>query len=244
VPEYVYAIVEPSNRPGEHPGIAGARLRLVKDGDVAALVSPLHDMEPQLGRDELLVHASVLEAALTRGTVLPMRFGTVMEDGDAVRARLLRANARSLKQELDRLKGKVELRIRAVYDQESLLREIVRGDGEIARLRKELKGAPSDATYYDQIRLGELVAEAIERRREMDAHELVDALSPVASAVDVAQAPHERVALNASFLVERKRVPEFDAKLEHIAKEQAARLRVKYTGPLPPHSFVELHEVS
>ncbi len=241
MPEYVYAITEPGNRPPDSPGITGAKLRLIKSGGVAALVSQLRDHQPELGRDELLVHASVLEAALAGGTVLPMRFGTVMEDETAVRTRLLEANADALKEELDRLKDKVELRIRAVYDQESLLREIVQGDGEIARLRRALKGAPRDATYYNQIRLGELVAQAIERKRDLDAHDLVDQLSPVAEAVDVADAAHERVALNASFLVDRKRVPEFDAQLERVARAQADRMRVKYTGPLPPHSFVELH---
>jgi hypothetical protein len=240
VPEYVYAIVEPRTRPPDRPGIAGARIRAVKTGGLAALVSELDDAEPQLGRDELLVHAGVLEAALAGGTVLPMRFGTVMEDEKAVKTRLLEAKAEELRHELERLKGKVELRIRAVYDQERLLREIVTADREIAELRQAVRGAPADATYYDQIRLGELVAEAIERKRDRDARELVDALSPVADAVDVADTGHERVALNASFLVERKRVPEFDAKLERLAEAQADRLRVKYTGPLPPHSFVEL----
>jgi Gas vesicle synthesis protein GvpL/GvpF len=244
VPEYVYAVVEPKHRPSESPGITGAKLRLIKGGGVAALVSRLRSREPELGRDELLVHASVLEAALAAGTVLPMRFGTVMEDDDAVRTRLLEPNAAALSQELTRLKDKVELRIRAVYDQECLLREIVQGDGEIARLRQALRHAPRDATYYDQIRLGELVAHAIERKRKIDADHLVDKLSPVAEAVDVADAPHERVALNASFLVHRKRVPEFDAELERVAEEQANRLRVKYTGPLPPHSFVEMEAVS
>ena len=32
----------------------------------------------------------------------------------------------------------------------------------------------------------------------------------------------------------------FDQVLEQIAAEQAERMRFKYTGPLPPHSFVEL----
>jgi hypothetical protein len=163
-----------------------------------------------------------------------------MEGADAVRANVLEAHADELRSELARLEGKVELRIRAVYEQDSLLAEIVRGDGEIARLRESLRGAPTDATYYAQIRLGELVAKAIDRRRELDAHELVEALSPVAVAVDVAQAPHERVALSASFLVDRARVPEFDAQLDRVAKVQADRMRLKYTGPLPPHSFVEL----
>jgi hypothetical protein len=167
-----------------------------------------------------------------------------MKDADEVKARLLESNASELQSELRRLKDKVELRIRAVYDQPTLLREIIAGDSEIAQLRKALQGVPKDATYYEQIRLGELVSQAIERKREADAHGFVDVLGPVAEDIDVSDVSHERVALNASFLVDRKRVPEFDAELERIAKAQADRLRVKYTGPLPPHSFVELQTAS
>jgi Gas vesicle synthesis protein GvpL/GvpF len=40
--------------------------------------------------------------------------------------------------------------------------------------------------------------------------------------------------------VSRNRVDEFDAALDEIARDQADRIRFKSTGPLPPHSFVEL----
>jgi len=51
---------------------------------------------------------------------------------------------------------------------------------------------------------------------------------------------HERMALNASFLVEQRRQRDFDRALDEIAEGQSGRIQFKYTGPLPPHSFVEL----
>jgi hypothetical protein len=48
------------------------------------------------------------------------------------------------------------------------------------------------------------------------------------------------MALNASFLVDRSARKAFDAELDRIAEEQGGRMRFKYTGPLAPHSFVEL----
>jgi hypothetical protein len=62
----------------------------------------------------------------------------------------------------------------------------------------------------------------------------------VAVAVEVHEPSHERVACHASFLVERDRLPEFDSVVDAFADGQGGRLRFKYTGPLPPHSFVEL----
>jgi Gas vesicle synthesis protein GvpL/GvpF len=99
---------------------------------------------------------------------------------------------------------------------------------------------PEDATYYARIQLGELVADAVQRTRQTDADEILGGLGPLAVAVEAGEPGHERVALNASFLVERDRIAEFDKRVDEIGRAQAGRLRFKYTGPLPPHSFVRL----
>jgi hypothetical protein len=85
-----------------------------------------------------------------------------------------------------------------------------------------------------------MVAEAVERARESDANTILEVLSPLALAVEIGQPGHERVVLNASFLVDRDTVQRFDDALEDLARSQAERIRFKLTGPLPPHSFVEL----
>jgi hypothetical protein len=192
-----------------------------------------------MGREEVMVHADVLDRAIDRGTILPMRFGVVMDD-EEIRPRLLDRHAEDLRSQLRELEGKVELHVRAVYEEESLLREIVSTDPEIARLRNAVRDRPEDATYYERIRLGELVAKAIEHQREHDADAIVGALSRAALAVDVGAAAHERVVVSAAFLVNRARVDKFDELLESIAREQAGRMRFKLTGPRAPHSFVQL----
>jgi hypothetical protein len=56
----------------------------------------------------------------------------------------------------------------------------------------------------------------------------------------VTQPAHERILLIASFLVARDRLGEFDKQLDNLGQAQAGRMRIKCTGPLAPHSFVEL----
>jgi hypothetical protein len=240
VAEYVYGIVRADADPPGGDGIGGAPLGVINAGAAAAVVSGLpHRDELRLGRGEILTHARVLEAAFSRGPVLPMRFGVVLDAAD-VRDRLLEPHADELRALLDSFDGKVELRVRAVYGEERIMREIVHEDRNIARLRAALRGLPDDATYYGRIELGELVAEAVERKRQLDAAEVIDALAPVASAVEVGDPRHPRVVVNASFLVERARLAKFDEALEQVAASQFERMRFKCAGPLPPHSFVEL----
>jgi hypothetical protein len=235
VTEYVYGIVEADAPAPTGNGIGGAPLRLVEGDGAAALVSTVRGSEVQLGREELLAHARILNDALERGTVLPMRFGVVMERTEEIRERLLAEHSAELRGQLHALAGKVEIELRATYDEPTLMREIVRGHPEIARLAERGDGA----TFGEQIDLGERVSKAVVRAQEHDTREIVELLSQVAVDVEVRPPGHERVACSASFLVEVERLKEFDSVLDAFADGQGGRLRFKYTGPLPPHSFVE-----
>jgi Gas vesicle synthesis protein GvpL/GvpF len=240
VAQYVYGIVEATATRPRGRGIGGAPLQLIIGEDAAALVSELSTNRLRLGREEVLLHAQVLDRALARGPVLPMRFGVVMVDDDDVRGRLLDEHGPDLRAQLTEMQGKVEIRIRATYEEQSLYRDVVRDNPQIASLRTSVAERPADAGYYDRIRLGEMVAAAVERRRERDAHTIIDALGEHAKAVETGEVSHERVVAQASFLVERSRLDEFNASVDQVAETYGGKIRFKYTGPLPPHSFVEL----
>jgi Gas vesicle synthesis protein GvpL/GvpF len=240
VAEYVYGIVESGAKPPAARGIADAPLRLIAGETACALVSDLTAEELRLGREEMLAHARVLEEALAHGTVLPMRFGVLMEGPDEVRERLLDNHASELTVQLARFQDHIEMNVRGVYVEDPLMREVVEEDSRIARLRETVRSYPEEATYARRLELGELVAHAIERKRDVDAGYIIDVLTPYSVAYEVGTPAHERVVVNAAFLVSRDRVDEFDAALDEIARDQADRIRFKSTGPLPPHSFVEL----
>jgi Gas vesicle synthesis protein GvpL/GvpF len=236
---YVYGIVEDAVDPPAGEGIAGAPLRVVLSEGAAALVSELPPGEElEFGRDALLVHAAVLERALDEGTVLPMRFGMVLNGSEAVRDELLEPHAEELRGQLVDMAGKVEIRIRAIYDETQLMREVVQENPQIARMREAIKGQPEGATHFTRINLGELVAGAVEDKRQIDGRAIVDALGPHAAAIHVDEPAHERVVVRASFLVERRKRKPFEDAVERVAAAEAGRMTVTFTDPLPPHSFV------
>jgi hypothetical protein len=240
VATYIYGIVEPTARAPKATGIAGAPLAVIAGDGASALVSDVAGGQVRMGRDEVLTHADVLDKALAKGTILPMRFGVVMDNADDVRRQLLDRYGDDLRVQLSELAGKVEVNVRATYEEDVVFKEVVREDPEIARLRKAVRDRSTDATYYERIRLGELVATAVERKREHDGAAIVDALSRETLAVQIDAPAHERVVVSASFLVERARMNAFDQLLEEVARERADRMRFKLTGPRAPHSFVEL----
>lgn len=238
--KYVYGVLAAGAAPPAGRGIDAAPLQVIPCGGVAALASDVPEDFLEAGREELLTHSRVLEEAIARTIVLPMRFGVVLPDEAAVQERLLDPYGGELEAQLRALEGKVEVAIKGIYDEAAILREVLAEHRDVAALRQAIQGKPEAATYYQRIELGELVAAALEEKRAAAAPEIVDRLALLAADVRVGEAVHERMAVNASFLVERDRLAEFDRAVDRIGAEQAGRIQLKYTGPLPPHSFVEL----
>jgi len=239
---YVYGVVSAGDRPpSEARGIEDARIELITEEGIGALTSEVPEEYIEAGREELLTHSRVLGEALERGSVvLPMRFGVVMPDPDAVSGELLAPHREELVEQLAEMEAKVEVNVKVLHDEQRVLAEIVAENPEIAELRESIRDKPEDATYYERIRLGELVAATFAAKREADSDAVVTALSPRAVAMDLAEPVHERMAVNVSFLVRRAQLEEFDRAVDELGAAQAGRIRFKYMGPLPPHSFVEL----
>jgi Gas vesicle synthesis protein GvpL/GvpF len=202
-PTYVYGVMSAETSPPQLAGINGAPLQSVTSHGITALVSGLDDQELALGRQEITLHERILEETLTHGTVLPMRFGVVMEGDSAVKDRLLDAHHAELERQLREMTGKVELRVRAVYEERTLMREVVEENPAIARLRDSLRSLPEDATYYARVQLGEMVADAVVRKRNAEADRMLGSLSPLATAVNAPEPPNERIVINASFLTDQ-----------------------------------------
>ena len=118
--------------------------RLVWAGDIGAIVKTAGDAQVP-DRRALTSHARVLQEAMSWATVLPMRFGVVMPSDGAVRDEL-RARRDELVRLLDSFEGRVEISLKAFYEEDVLLREIVDENREIARLREGVRRVPEDAS--------------------------------------------------------------------------------------------------
>ena len=224
--------------PEDIRGRADAPLRLISDDDLAVLVSDI-DADAPAGRKDLLLHAHVLEAWVEKHTVVPMRFGILLEDDDAVRRSLLDNDRESLLSHVQRFEGLVQLSVQAFHHEEPALREVLRRHPELVRLREEIAGRPPEATQAQQIQLGEAVASELQRLHDEDAAYLLDRLVP--HAVDVAQeeAHGQHQVLHAAFLVRRDNRKEFDEAVGTLRAQIEQSIRLRYVGPQPPYSFLD-----
>jgi len=242
-PQYVYGIIRAgASVPDGLTGVDDQPVAVVSHGRCAALVSDLVQERPLGERADLLAHERVLDTFVSAGVdIVPFRFGAALGSRDAVEKELLAENGEGLAQVLDRLEGRQEMRVKGTYVQDAILREVITEEPEVAELNERLRGVPEDASeavYYDRIRLGELVAQSVKRRRDQDGALLLETLSPTAAAVAAHTPVREEDVLDASFLVERGKLADFRSAVEALADEHRDRVSVRLVGPLPPYSFV------
>ncbi|MGP4084393.1 GvpL/GvpF family gas vesicle protein [Streptomyces sp. KR55] len=209
-------------------------VRILTEGDLAAIVSDAPEgLRPK--RRDLMAHQNVLAEAGAAGCVLPMRFGSVAPDDDTVTG-VLAERAAHYWERLRALDGKAEYNVKASHVEEAVLHRVMAENPEIRALA-EANRQSGGGSYEQKVRLGEMVAAAVQSREAEDAAELQHALEPVAEAVSVGPDSVGRPA-NVSFLVDRGAAEMFLAAVEQARKDHP-HLDLRVNGPLPPYSFVE-----
>ena len=212
-------------------------VRVVKSGNLGAIVGDAPGNDAKATRDQALAHARVLEMAVLDAPVVPFRFGTVVADG-AVDPELLEARHDELTQLLESIRDDVQMTLKASYRDDVVMREIVEGHPKIAQLREQTRRGDEVVTRDLRLRLGELVSIVLEQLRQRDAEAILDRLGPFAVASAVQALESEFMVVNAPFLVERRRMHEFEEAAGMVAEDQAERMRFTLHGPMPAFDFI------
>jgi hypothetical protein len=235
----VYAVVRPSERatlPSD--GIDDEPLRLVAHGSVAAVVNDIALERPPGRRADLMAYSRVVDGLVAGGVVVPVRFGSVLPDEQSVVEEFLAPNERYFSDLFDQLNGRSQFNVRASYHGDAALAEIVAADPAVAELQARTRGKPEDAVFAERLRLGELVAEAMEAKRDFDAAVLCDSIVPLTVAHDLALGSGLEVVCDLKVLVDDDRRTEFEERLEDLAEAVHERLRLRLVGPVAPYDFV------
>jgi Gas vesicle synthesis protein GvpL/GvpF len=230
---YVYGVAGTAASIPPVDGVESSPVRTLRHAGLIALVSPITKTE--LRAADVRAHWRVLEHAFEHGTVLPVRFGTIMESEDAVRSRLLEPNAGRLTELLHAMDGLIQLNVKGRYDEEALLRQIVREEPALARLRER---AARSGAVAEQLALGQAVEQAIGQQRARDAATVRRTLEGLAAAARDEQVRHPD-AFNIAFLVARENTDTFSENVSNVRQELGDRIEIRYVGPVPPFSFAE-----
>jgi hypothetical protein len=241
--KYMYCIIrspEPCQFTTLGIGERGDIVHTVHFMDLAAVVSDSPVIEYDSSRRNMMAHTLVLEEVMQDFTILPVRFGTVAPSPEAIQEKVLKRRYGELNGLLNEMEGRVELGLKAFWYEEIIFREIVEENPALRRLRDGLMGRPAEETYYERIRLGEMIENAMWKKRDEDAEKILVPLRPLVYKTQANKVIMDRMVLNAAFLVDEARQAEFDETVERLDKEMEERLIFKYVGPVPPYNFVNI----
>jgi hypothetical protein len=207
---YVYAFVEAPASVPSVPGIDSAPVEAEVVNGLEAIVSR-HDAALDASEPAIVAHAAVVDAvAAANEAVLPVRFGGMHADGEALRAAVA-ARAPELAAALARVRGCVELGVRALAPS------------------VERVAAASGAAY---------MRGRLEQRRETDrlADELHAPLAGLARDATQTVGATQRLLLSGAYLVPEDAVATFRKQVASL-QDAHPELAIVCTGPWPPYSF-------
>lgn len=237
---YVYGIVpgdveltEEIYGVGKPPG----KIKLVRSGKLAALVSEVDISKPLGTPDDLQAHEEILDSTATGSPVLPSRFGAVLASEDAVKENLLEPYRDEFAEALQQLEGQAQYLVRGRYAEQAILKEILSENPAAADLREQIRGADPDLTRDERIRLGEFINNAVAAKREEDTRALLSAMEDHCAASSVREATHELDAVYVAFLMDTSQRDELDQVVEELSRDWQGRVELSVHGPMAPWDF-------
>lgn len=239
--KYIYCIIQcDGEREFAVNGIDGERVYTINEGDLAAVVSDLSTSKYSITPGNIRAHELVIEEVMKDFTVLPMGFSYVAKDAQQIKERVLKAKFDRLHRLLSEMDNKVELGVKALWQEERIYAEIADSNPRIRRLRRKIANKPPDTTREEQTELGRLVQAALSKRREREAKEMLTPLESLAVDKRLNKIMSPTMIFNASFLVNKDREPEFDKAVNELDERYGGEIKFIYAGPLPPYDFVDM----
>ena len=237
---FLYGVVPSDVEPdvgAEGIGSPPGQIKAVREDGIAALISEV-DVDQPIGRPaDLNAYEHLLNEVALVTPVLPVRFGTVMTTADAVEE-WLRDRQDQLASALNEFDGRIQYTVHGRFHEPEFLSRFLAEDAAAAELADQIRGASEMESREQRIQLGQMIAQAVERRQEAENRDLVEAVGRYAVDSTVRPPSHEMDAVHVAWLVEMDQEDEFVQAVEEFAEQRKELIRMRLLGPLAPYDFV------
>ena len=222
-------------------GLEGGPVYSVDANGLRAFVSDTMSSRVRPERRNIKAHQSVLNEAMSEVTVLPMRFGVIAKNGDAVRG-LLAANQNAISEQLERVEGRVEMGLRVSWDVANIYEYFVANHPMLRDERDEVwTHGKSRANRDRKIDLGRLYESLRSEERRASTDKVQEVLLD-GYCEEIVENPPKRDndVMNLACLVDKQAVEQFEKGVFEASKRFENVYLFDYTGPWAPHNFVTL----
>ena len=242
---YLYAITtlkavpELSMLPGitDTSGTAGV-LQTMAESSVAAVFSHFNGEKVRPERKNLAAHQNVLRSLMkAKADFLPAAFGVVAPSRDEL-TELLRSNQQTLKHDLQRVAGKIEMGLKVEWDVPNIFEFFVFRNPELAQLRNRLMTKPGGCTHEEKIEIGQTFEAILNETRERHLATVKRVISACAADLQADPPRDEKMVMNLACLIRHEHEKKFEEAVFKAAALFDDNYSLDYNGPWPPYHFV------
>lgn len=244
---YIYGIIKTSD-PQEF-GATGigdqpTNIATLAFKDIAAVVSEspfaIYDsLAKEKTVKDLVTHQFVLEKVMASFTVLPVKFGTMVESaGEAIN--FLEKGYTLLSDELRKMEGKLELDVVAQWELPKVMAAIYRDSPHIQSKQREFALQGSQVAVEERVTLGQMVEQALKTRKASSTQLILQTLKEEAVDLCLHEVANDEMILNAAFLLEKQHEELFNDAVTLVDQGLENTVNFRVVGPLPPYSFATI----
>lgn len=235
--KYIYGVIETDRRCEFGPiGLGKKPVYTVGLKGLACVVSD-SNLEVYIANAvNLAEHECVLEKVMDEHVVLPMRFGTVADSERGILL-MLKKHGKQFVRMLKKLSGKVEVELEVAWkDVKAVFNEIALQNPVL----KKMKSDPHAKSREDVIMAGQMVCQLLQDRKAKESEAFIKVLKKVSEGCVISKNTCDELMMDASFLIDKTKIGEFNKTVDLLDVKTGGRFDIRYIGPLPPYSFVEM----
>lgn len=223
-------------------GLEDGRVYSIPYQDIAAVVSDYPVTEIKFLRKNLSPYHLTIRRVSEECTVIPAKFGQVANDADKVR-NVLKSNYDELKEELIRLRDKVEMGLKVSWAVENVFEYVVEESSGLRHLRDRLLKRSASLTRQQRIDIGALVFDKLNEMKGGITEKALTLLEDSVEELEINQVTGEKMVMHGAFLVRKDRKNDFAAAAQKVADLLGEDYAVKVDGPWAPFSFIRRTEL-
>jgi hypothetical protein len=219
----------------------GNKFSVIGFENLGVVVRDVTDHKPEDSKTEAIQYASVVELLATKFTLLPMRFGSIVESAGII-TRMLERNLIGLNKSLIQVENKDEFGLKIFCDTDALRSEFYRQISVSTQTGTTLQNDAAPSVYRNYIN---------EKLKEHRFEEMImTKLETIITDIQLYTKQNEGIGkfkknisantlLDAVFLIRKDNKDRF---LDYLSTLQARNPGWNFfiTGPWPPYSFVEM----
>ncbi len=219
-------------------GVDNSKLSVISHNGLMAILGGTGKDKVVANTENALIYATVIEAVFRNFTVLPVRYGTLMDSEKAV-ITLLEKYGKAFKQNLSRLENKEELSLKVLWDPQK----------ENDKIRQQLQAYRVDTPFTGnsvskEYLLRKLKEHQFDNALQSYVERLVDEICKLVARFNTLhqfkKMVSKTIVLDAVFLLEKGQKKAFTQAIEQLRNKHES-LHFLLTGPWPPYNFVELN---